>query len=245
MIMTRTPVVLAIFLTGLLVQILPRDLLAESDGNAPASNVQAQLKEADESFYFDGKAIHPGCVRQFNVGLADSPPPIVRSVDVAACVSSNENYEPFKISDEGYVSYEYELVEGEKGWFAYKYLGKTGSGLHVLDTRSNEGGTMVAMTVFLIDFNTGNYLTISNEEKSENNKRLIMSCTGQITRGDRDSGTVMLKGNELTLGVSQYRNKNEVITLESIYSNVKKLQEVLYETSCADTIFPCISVSLL
>ncbi|MEQ9618506.1 MAG: hypothetical protein RIG61_04970 [Deltaproteobacteria bacterium] len=205
---------LVILLTVLFSHISPQHLFAESRSKASAPSVQAQLKEADESFYFDGKAIHPGCVRRFNVGLADSPPPVVRSVDVAACVSSNENYEPFKTSDDGYVSYEYDLDEGEKGYFAYRYLGKTGSGLHVLDTRSNEGGTMVAMTVFLIDFNTGNYLTFSEEAKGKKDERLIMSCTGQITRGDRDTGTVMLEGNELTLGASQYRDKNKIITLD-------------------------------
>jgi hypothetical protein len=172
------------------------------------------MKTAEERFTFDGKAIHPGCVRQFNVGLADSPPPIVRAVDVGACVTSNENFMDFKTSDKGYVSYEYDIGEGEKGYFAYKYLGTTKDGMLALDTMSNEGGTLVAMTVMLIDFDTGDYSFFDDEGKQKTGKRLIMSCVGQITRGDRDSGTVTLKEGKLILGKSQYRDKDEVIELD-------------------------------
>ncbi len=178
------------------------------------SNVHARLKQAEGNFTLDGKPIHPGCVREFNVGLADSPPPVVRSVDVEACISSNENYLEFKTSGSGYVSYEYDLGEGEKGYFAYKYLGKTQDGLHVLDTRSNTDGTMVAMTVFLVDFGIEKYTFFTEENEKKTEKRLVMSCTGQITRGDRDTGKIELKGNKLVLGASQYREKEEVIPLD-------------------------------
>jgi len=173
------------------------------------------MKTAEESFKFDGKAIHPGCVRQFNVGPADAPPPIVRAVDVEACVTSNENFMEFKTSDKGYVSYEYDIGEGEKGYFAYKYLGTNKDGTLALDTMSNQGGTMVAMTVMLIDFDTGEYSFFDDEGKKKTEKRLIMTCVSQITRGDRDSGTVTLKEGKLMLGKSQYRDKDEVIELEN------------------------------
>jgi len=173
------------------------------------------MKAAEDGFTFEGKAIHPGCVRRFNVGLADSEPPIVRSVDVEACVASNENYMEFKTSDRGYVSYEYDIGEGEKGYFAYKYLGTTKEGTLALDTMSNEGGTLVSMTVMLIDFDTGEYSFFDDEGKKKTEKRLIMSCVGQITRGDRDSGTVTLKEGKLILGKSQYRDKDEVIDLDN------------------------------
>lgn len=153
-------------------------------------------------------------MRQFNISLADSAPPIVRAVDVEACISSNENYMPFKISEKGYVTYEYDIVDGEKGYFAYKYLGKTEDGTLVIDTLSNEGGTMVAMVVFLVDFDVEDYSFFDDEGKKNTGKRLIMSCTGQITRGDRDSGTVTLKDGKLVLGKSQYRDKDEVIELD-------------------------------
>ena len=102
----------AILLAVLSVHILPQAPLAETEDKVLASDVQAQLKEADKNFYFDGKAIHPNCIRRFNILLVDSPPPIVRSVDVAACASSNQNNMPIKISDEGYVTYEYDIEEG-------------------------------------------------------------------------------------------------------------------------------------
>ena len=188
-------------------------ILVASPLSFAESDIEGQLKETKEKFTFDGKAIHPGCVRQFNISPADSEPPIVRAVDVGACISSNENTEPFRTTDKGYVLYEYDAGYGEKGYFAYKYLGMTKSGTLVIDTLSNEGGTMVAMVVFLLDFDVEDYSFFDDAGKKKAGKRLIMSCTGQITRGDRDTGTVTLKDNELILGKSQYRDKEEVIEL--------------------------------
>ena len=107
------------------------------------------------------------------------------------------------------------LGKGKKGYFAYKYLGTTKEGTLALDTMSNEGGTLVAMTVMLIDFDTGEYLFFDDEGKKKTGKRLIMSCVSQITRGDRDSGTVTLKEGKLILGKSRYRDRDEVIELDN------------------------------
>lgn len=186
-------------------------VVAESDH---VQTMESKLEEADNSFTFNGKAIHPGCVREFNVSPADSLPPIVRAVDVEACISSNENYMEFKTSDEGYVSYEYDSGGGEKGYFAYKYLGKTKDGPHVLDTRTNTGGTMIAVTVFLVRFGVEKYSFFTDDDKQETAERLVMTCGGQIPRGDKDTGSVELKGDKLILGASQYREKEEVIQLD-------------------------------
>jgi hypothetical protein len=185
-------------------------VIAKSD---EGQTIEARLKEANKSFTYNSKPIHPGCVEQFNVSLADSPPPIVRAVDVAACVRSNKFYMDYKVSDDGYVGYEYE-DSGEKKYFGYKYIGKASGGLHVLDTRSGGGGTMVAMTVFLTRFGLENYRSFDEQGKLNIEERLIMKCLGQIVRGDRDVGTIELKKDKLVLGESQYRKKSEVINLD-------------------------------
>jgi len=185
-------------------------VVAKSDASR---TIESILKEANKSFTYNGKPIHPGCIEQFNVSLADLPPPIVRAVDVAACVKSNEFYMDYKVSDDGYVGYEYE-DSGEKNYFGYKYIGKASGGLHILDTRSSGGGTMVAMTVFLTRFGLENYRSFDEQEKLKIEERLIMKCIGQIDRGDRDAGTIELKNNKLILGESQYREKAEVISLD-------------------------------
>ncbi len=175
--------------------------------------VVAAIKDILHDFTYQLKPVHPGCVREFDVSLADSPPPIVRAVDVRACVTSNEFYMPFNTGEDGYISYEYDLGEGEKGSFAYKYLGKSDSGLFVLATRSSTGGTMVAESLFLIKDSFKNYWSFDNENKKTLDRRLIITCIGQITLGDRDTGKVTLKENKLILGPSQYREKAVTIDL--------------------------------
>jgi len=196
-----------IFLASFSVQGICQDVKSDE-----SQTIESKLKEANKSFTYNGKLIHPGCVEQFNVSLADSPPPIVRAVDVESCVSSNEYFMDYKVSDDGYVGYEYE-DSGEKKYFGYKYIGKASGGLHILDTRSSGGGTMVAMTVFLTRFGLENYRSFDEQEKLKIEKRLIMKCIGQIVRGDRDVGTIELKKDKLVLGKSQYRKKSEVINL--------------------------------
>ncbi|MCK5392493.1 MAG: hypothetical protein KAJ31_08695 [Deltaproteobacteria bacterium] len=185
-------------------------LIAKSDNS---KEVESELKEANKNFTFNEKPIHPGCVEQFNVNLADSGPPIVRAVDVAACASSNEFFMDYKVSEDGYIGYEYE-GSGGKNYFGYKYIGKAKGGILILDTRSSGGGTMVAMSVFLTRFTLENYRSFDDQGKLKIEERLIMKCIGQINRGDRDIGTIELKNNKLILGESQYRKKSEVISLD-------------------------------
>ena len=185
-------------------------LIAAAD---ETSNMENELVEANKKFKYKGKLIHPGCVEQFNASLADSGPPVIRAVDVESCVNNNEFTEDFKVNDDGYIVYEYG-EEGENKFFGYKYIGKASGGLHVLDTISSGGGTMVAKTIFLTRFGLENYKSFDDEGKINIEKRLIMKFIGQIIRGDRDVGKVELKDNEILLGESQYRKKMEVIHLD-------------------------------
>jgi hypothetical protein len=206
-----TLLILASFsLQGICYDKVSTNVVAKSD---ETQTNKSRLKKANKSFTYNGKPIHPGCVEQFNVNLADSGPPIVRAVDVAACVSSNEYFMDYKVSDDGYVGYEYE-DSGERYYFGYKYIGKASGGLHILDTRSSSGGTMVAMTIFLTRFGLENYRFFDEQGKLKIEERLIMKCIGQIVRGDRDVGTIELENNKLKLGKSQYRKKLEVINLD-------------------------------
>lgn len=185
----------------------------ENSKTKEKDSIEDRLKEANKHFTYKGKTIHPGCVMQFMVGLADSGPPIVRSVDVESCISSNEFALGYKVSDDGYIGFDYGDSE-EKNYFGYKYIGKAKGGIHILDTRASGGGTMVAMTVFLTRFGLENYRSFDNEENLMIEPRLIMKCIGQIDRGDRDIGSIELINNNLVLGESQYRKKVEVISLD-------------------------------
>lgn len=185
----------------------------EDSKSNKAPSAKKLLEEANQNFTYKGKTIHPACIEQFMVDLADSGPPITRAVDVESCLSSNEFSMDYSVSEDGYIGYEYEN-SGEKQYFGYKLIGKAKGGIHILDTRASGGGTMVAMTVFLTRFAIENYRSFDEQEKLNIEKRLIMKCIGQIVRGDRDIGSIELINNNLVLGESQYRKKAEVISLD-------------------------------
>lgn len=182
-------------------------------GEDQSESVKKQLKETNKRFTYNGSPIHPGCVNEFSVSMADSGPPIVKAVDVASCMASNEFSMDHKVSDDGYIGYEYE-DSGEKNYFGYKYVGKAKGGIHILDTMWSGGGTMVAKTVFLTRFGLEKYRSFDDQGKLKLEKRLIMKCIGQIVRGDRDIGTLELKNDKLILGESQYRKDLDVISLD-------------------------------
>ena len=182
-------------------------------GEDQSESAKKSLKEANKTFTYNGKPIHPGCVNEFSISMADSGPPVVRSVDVASCMASNEFAVAYKVSDDGYIGYEYE-DSGEKNYFGYKYVGKAKGGIHILDTMWSGGGTMVAKTVFLTRFGLEKYRSFDDQGKLKLEKRLIMKCIGQIVRGDRDIGTLELKNDKLILGESQYRKDLDVISLD-------------------------------
>ena len=177
------------------------------------ASIEDILKEANQNFTYKGKTIHPGCIEQFMVNLADSGPPIVRSVDVEPCLSSNEFFMDYNVSEDGYIGYEYE-ESGEKNYFGYKIIGKAKGGIHILDTKASGSGTIVATTVYLIRFGKENYRSFDEQEKLKIEPKLIMKCVGQIDRDDRDIGSIELINNNLVLGESQYRKKVEVISLD-------------------------------
>ena len=97
-------ILVSVSVQGVCKEINSEIVIAKSD---QIQSIESKFEEANKGFTFNGKAIHPGCVKEFDVNLADSPPPIVRAVDIEACISSNENYMEFKTSEQGYISYEY------------------------------------------------------------------------------------------------------------------------------------------
>jgi len=182
-------------------------------------SIKKVTDELDNNFLFKGKPIHPGCIKEFEVGLADSPPPIIKSIDIESCMSSNDFYMDLKKNDMGYISYESKNEYDDNIYFGYKYIGKTSTGIHVVDTSSSGGGTMVSTTVFLLDFNQGKYTKFNKVNNPDDEKRIYLECVGQIVRGDRDTGSVVLNGDKLILGKSQYREKPEVYNLKLVKRN--------------------------
>lgn len=174
----------------------------------PPPNTMAKISHpvAAEDFNFDGKPIHPGCIWEFNVWLSEKEgSPRVKTIDLKSAIRSYKNFEPAEVTSTGFLM----AKDGEE-WFAYKHLGVTSTGTHVLRTGYCSGGSGIFQKIFLIRRDKEDYFEFSEDQaKPTILHRHVLKCIGQIGLGDRDDGLVELKGDTLSLGKSRYRDKVE------------------------------------
>ena len=196
------------FFILLLAAVLPGSKAGAADSPPPATRLAGPSEEV-ANFTYQGKPIHPGCVWEFEVWMSEGAddPPRVLTVDVDSCTTSQKNFKPVTVGKNGYVTCR-SSDDRSTAWFSYKRLGTTSTGTHVLATESGGEGTMVSTCVYLVRVETEGYFTYREGAASPTvEKRLVLKCVGQIGQGDRDNGTVELRGDTLVLGTSRYRNR--------------------------------------
>lgn len=89
-----------------------------------------------------------------------------------------------------------DIAKGEAGWFSYKFLGTTPSGVTVLEYVGNTGGSGTVPGVLFVKFEM-EPVGYTADGKRE---RLVMRFLGEESWGDRVFRDVELAGNELRLG---------------------------------------------
>jgi hypothetical protein len=170
-------------------------LFALSLGAEPASSPQAD-------FVLDGRAIHPMSVQRLVGNLADEQP-VIAGVDLEGSAQNKSNRAKMSVEN-GTVT-----APDGGGFVAYRHVGTTPGGLHVLVVMVNGGGSGV--------FEDALWVKIIRDQVSEDGKqrdRTMLVRVGQFTLGDRDDGEVKLEGTKLLIGRSRYRKKDTVIQLE-------------------------------
>lgn len=158
--------------------------------------------EAD--FKFDGTNIHPGCFMELLADMADARP-VTAAVDLEGCRNSGK-YSAKPVVAGGQVRFEDEKLLG-KGYFSYKYIGLSSAGRHVVETFSSTDGSGVFSTLLIVKI-TGGSVYVDGKKQS----RTLLQTTGWYNLGDRDDGTVMLRGNRLEIGKS--RNRDKAVTIK-------------------------------
>lgn len=99
----------------------------------PAMTHRQVLREANESFTYRGKSIHPGLVREFECWISDLNP-VTFAVDVSAAFDSNE-YSEETYAEDGSIR-----IKTDSGIYGYKRI-SSGNGVHVLKTSDYSGGS--------------------------------------------------------------------------------------------------------
>jgi hypothetical protein len=159
-------------------------------------------QQAGGTFALDGRPIHPKSVAPLVGDIADEQP-VVAAVDLDGSARNKSNGAKVTVEIRTVTS------QDSDGFVAYRHIGTTPGGLHVLIVRVNGGGSGI--------FEDALWVKIVRDQVWEGGKkrdRIMLVRVGQFTLGDRDDGAVRLDGSTLFIGKSRYREKDTTIPLE-------------------------------
>ena len=159
----------------------------------PASFLLVLSCSAPPRFEVAGRPVHPGAVYELLTRLSDLAP-LATSVDIQGCERSDRHSGGTVSRRHGAVWYVEPEVLGERGYFAYWFVGTTSRGVHVLETIESGGGSGIFGSVIFVTLHRRAYW---NHDRTE--QRWILSSHGEIGLGDRSGNKVSLDGDTLVI----------------------------------------------
>lgn len=153
-------------------------------------------------FTFNGAPIHPMAV-QLLVGDLANELSLAGAVDLEGSAKTSSN--------RAKVTVENNTVRATDGvgFVGYQHVGTTRGGIHVLIVSRSGGGSGVFEDVLWVKIVRDHVW-----EDGKNRDRTMLVRAGGFPLGDRDNGSVQLRGSTLLVGKSQYRAKDTTIPLE-------------------------------
>ena len=107
---------------------------SEKRVEVPTLTVHQVLQEANDSFAYRGKPIHPKLVQEFECWISDLNP-VTLAVDVSAARDSNEYADKVFEDNDGYV-----CIKTADGLYGYKWIFGV-DGVHILKPRDFGNGS--------------------------------------------------------------------------------------------------------
>jgi hypothetical protein len=168
------------------------------------------LREAKETFTYKGKPIAPFFLTDF-CGGEDAPDLWTRemggritsiAVEGLSC-EGDGSYAgtPFETGE--LVTFDlpadHAPVTGNPGWFGYRFIGTTTSGISVLEYKGNTGGSGTVIGVLFVRFEMASIGVTAGHKRDQ----LTMRFLGERSWGDRVYRDIRLEGNVLRLGPMQ------------------------------------------
>ena len=165
----------------------------------PKNRLIRDLVSAKYSFV-NSEYINPRILEDLIGWLSDTGNQVV-SINVSDSNRSNRYF--------GNITHEekesgYPLVTSshDDGWFSYQYLGRSFSGLHLVQTWSNGGGSGIFCNIILVTLSLDSALEYG-KDKNEKSTRFLLKLIGSLPLGDRYEGTVSYKFGFLAIPACQ------------------------------------------
>lgn len=181
--------------------------------------------DANEPNYSFNKApfIPPAIVEDLNTWLSDGGDQVV-SINLSDSVNSNRYSSEIKTDgsekENPYVFTKEKCTQEPCNEFGYRLIGKTTSGLFVLFTEENGGGSGRFRNLMLVSLERDHGLAYDEQKNvlRPERERWLIKKWGEVPLGDRYVGNVTVKGNTIHIekdrGPTGVVDKDKTIRLE-------------------------------
>ncbi|WP_338518404.1 hypothetical protein [Alteromonas gracilis] len=151
----------------------------------PKNQLIRDLESARYSF-ISPEFINPQILNDLSGWLSDTGDQIV-SINISESNDSNRYYGD--VTSEETDGYPIVTSSAEEGWVSYKYIGNSFSGVHIVQTWSNGGGSGVYTKILLVTLSSDSTLE-SNGVSYSKKPRYVIKLVGSLPLGDRYQGQV-------------------------------------------------------
>ena len=155
----------------------------------PKNRLIRDLDAAKLSFV-NSEFINPRILDDLCGWLSDTGDQVV-SINIADSNESNRYFGDITVEepDEGFPIVK---CTSEEGWISYKYIGRSFSGLHIVQTWSNGGGSGIFCNLLLVTLSLDSALEYNGTE-NEKRTRYVIKLIGSLPLGDRYEGEISYK----------------------------------------------------
>jgi hypothetical protein len=146
---------------------------------------------------WQGKAVHPGCIKELSTELSDARP-IVAAIDLEGCQQSNRHSGEVQV--DGRILRVRDADSESRGYVQYEDLGSLMSEVHVVRIAESGGGSGVFQSLLFL--RTASAPVV---EDGKTRLRSTLTLVGSETLGDRAESTVSISGNDVTIRIREFR----------------------------------------
>lgn len=161
----------------------------------PKTGLIRDLESAKYSFV-DSEFINPRILDDLCGWLSDTGDQIV-SINITDSNKSNRYFGDIDV-EKSDSRFPIVTCSTEEGRISYKYIGRSFSGLHIVQTWSNGGGSGVFCNVLLVTLSLDSALEYDGA-KYEKKSRYVIKLIGSLPLGDRYEGEISYKSGILTI----------------------------------------------